>query len=57
MSEKQADKKIQSIAFIMDGNRRWAVENGMAKTDGHKHGLDKMMDVLDCLILEAINQK
>jgi len=26
------------IAFIMDGNRRWATENGLAKTAGHGRG-------------------
>ena len=26
------------IAFIMDGNRRWATENGLAKSAGHGRG-------------------
>lgn len=40
------------IAFIMDGNRRWAVRQGKAKLEGHSFGLDKLIDVLDwCLLL------
>jgi len=38
---------IKSIALIMDGNRRWAVENGMSKLDGHKYGAEKMLEVID----------
>jgi len=49
------EKTVSSIGFIMDGNRRWAVENGMAKTDGHKHGLDKLMEVIDWCEEEEIN--
>jgi len=40
------------IAFIMDGNRRWAVRQGKAKLEGHSFGLDKLIEVLDwCLLL------
>ena len=40
------------IAFIMDGNRRWASQHGKAKHEGHSFGLDKLIEVLDwCLIL------
>ena len=38
---------INHIAFIMDGNRRWATEQGMNKSDGHRHGQDNMYTVLD----------
>lgn len=31
--------KPKHIGIIPDGNRRWAVENGMEKRDGYEHGL------------------
>lgn len=33
-----APSKINHIAFIPDGNRRWAEENNLDPTDGHKEG-------------------
>ena len=33
------------IAIIMDGNRRWAVEKGMDKIDGHKYGAQALENV------------
>ena len=38
---------VQSIGFIVDGNRRWAVEHGLSKLDGHKYGAERVMDVID----------
>ncbi len=32
----------QHIAFIMDGNGRWAMDRGLDRTFGHKAGLDNM---------------
>ncbi|MGB0925202.1 MAG: polyprenyl diphosphate synthase [Minisyncoccia bacterium] len=37
---------IQSIAYIIDGNRRWAVQNGLPKTAGHEYGVEKMMQTI-----------
>lgn len=40
------------IAFIMDGNRRWATRSGMKKHQGHSYGLDKLLEVIGwCLEL------
>lgn len=38
--------KIKSIAFIIDGNRRWAVKKGLKKTDGHEYGFKKIMQTI-----------
>jgi di-trans,poly-cis-decaprenylcistransferase len=41
------NSSVQSIGFIVDGNRRWAVEQGMSKLEGHRYGADRVMDVID----------
>ncbi len=46
--------KIKSVAIIMDGNRRWAVENGMSKIEGHKYGAEKISEVIDWVLEEDI---
>jgi undecaprenyl diphosphate synthase len=32
------------IAFIMDGNGRWALNKGLKRTEGHKEGLKRMAE-------------
>jgi len=39
MSEAAIPKHI---GFILDGNRRWAQENGLPKLVGHKKGYDNL---------------
>ncbi|XP_060569619.1 dehydrodolichyl diphosphate synthase complex subunit DHDDS-like [Ruditapes philippinarum] len=42
----------QHIAIIMDGNRRFAKKNSMAKAEGHLKGFDKLAETLEwCLSL------
>jgi undecaprenyl diphosphate synthase len=43
-------KKIETvvprhIAFILDGNRRWAKARGMSTLEGHSHGYDNLITV------------
>jgi undecaprenyl pyrophosphate synthase len=33
------------VAFIMDGNRRYAKNNKIAKIGGHRNGFDKLAEV------------
>ena len=45
------------IAIIMDGDRRWAVERNMPKTDGHRFGRESVRDIVRAcgqLELEAL---
>ncbi|MCX6805959.1 MAG: polyprenyl diphosphate synthase [Patescibacteria group bacterium] len=35
------------IGFILDGNRRWAVENGLPKLVGHKRGYENLKTIAD----------
>lgn len=40
------------IALVMDGNGRWATQQGLARTEGHKRGEAVLMDMVDeCLEL------
>ncbi len=39
--------RIKHIAFIMDGNRRWAVRNGLNKLEGHRNGVKALLNVLE----------
>ncbi|MDD5254929.1 MAG: isoprenyl transferase [Candidatus Omnitrophica bacterium] len=34
------------IAFIMDGNGRWARERGLARTAGHRAGIDRVKEII-----------
>ncbi len=52
-----AEGRLRHIAFIMDGNGRWAKKRGMPRTFGHKVGAKVFKDVIaycgDCGI-EAV---
>jgi undecaprenyl diphosphate synthase len=39
-------KSIQCLGFIMDGNRRWAKEQGMQTYEGHKKGGEVFADYI-----------
>lgn len=42
--------RVRHLAIIMDGNRRWAKENGLPSLEGHRRGYDRMKLVGDwCL--------
>jgi len=36
---------LQHIGFIVDGNRRWAAEQGKGPQFGHKHGAQRLKDI------------
>ena len=40
--DHKRDESLNHIAFIPDGNRRWAREKGLATLIGHKSGFDKI---------------
>jgi len=50
----RAGKKPEHIAIILDGNRRWASNKALIPWIGHRHGADKIDDLMDwCLELEV----
>ncbi len=43
--------KLIHVAFIMDGNGRWAKARGLPRTKGHKAGCDRITDIYEeCLV-------
>jgi len=47
MEEVKSHPLPQHIAIIMDGNRRYAMEQGMPPYRGHEMGKDKLQDVIE----------
>lgn len=45
--EIELNKPIQHIAFIMDGNGRWAKQRGLPRTKGHKEAMNRIIEVFD----------
>lgn len=39
--------KLQCVGFIMDGNRRWAKEQGLATIEGHRRGAVVFRDSIE----------
>lgn len=51
------DKLPKHIAFIMDGNGRWATKRALPRSAGHKYGvtaLEKVVDACDKLGIEVV---
>lgn len=49
-----SDKKINHLGIIMDGNRRWAKEQGLPPMNGHQIGYEKLKEVGDWCLEEGI---
>ena len=43
------DKKPRHIAFIMDGNGRWAEARGLSRTEGHLKGAERVVSLMSDL--------
>ena len=44
--QKTAECALRHVAFIMDGNGRWAKKRGMPREYGHKNGAETFRRVL-----------
>ena len=40
------DKIPKHVAFIMDGNGRWAKERGLSRTAGHREGIKRVKEIV-----------
>lgn len=48
--------ELKHIAFIFDGNRRWARERSLPTLEGHRRGYDRVKDVADWCFDRGIEQ-
>ena len=39
--------KLEHLAIIMDGNRRWAKANNLPSYEGHRKGAENLWDIID----------
>jgi undecaprenyl diphosphate synthase len=47
LSKKIDKQKVpEHVAIIMDGNGRWATKKGLARTYGHRRGVDVLKEIL-----------
>lgn len=44
---KEENTKIKCLGFIMDGNRRWAKEQGLETLEGHSRGREVMQNCIE----------
>jgi len=44
----EQDRLPRHVAVIMDGNGRWAKQQGMPRVMGHRRGVDSLRDLLRC---------
>lgn len=46
--------ELTHIAFILDGNRRWAKSRGLPAIEGHRRGYDNLKDMADVLFARGV---
>ena len=46
----KTNKELKHVAFIMDGNGRWAKKRGLPRHLGHKRALETLIDIIDACI-------
>ena len=47
LEKSVAEPRLNHIAFIMDGNGRWAKKHDLPRVEGHKKGADTVEDLLN----------
>lgn len=45
-SDRSGAKLPRHVAFIMDGNGRWATSRGLPRTEGHRQGLEALRNMI-----------
>jgi undecaprenyl diphosphate synthase len=44
--QENPERIPRHVAFIMDGNGRWAKEKGLARTAGHRRGVQRVKEII-----------
>jgi len=52
--KKAEQVKLTHVAFIMDGNGRWAKRRGLPRHLGHKEGCERIIDIYEECIAQGI---
>lgn len=47
LMKKAQENKLKHVAFIMDGNGRWAKRRGLPRHLGHKAGCERIIDIYE----------
>jgi undecaprenyl diphosphate synthase len=55
MAEAEQPKIPQHIAFICDGNRRWAKNRGLPPLQGHRAGIENFEKLVDWFIARGVS--
>jgi len=55
MSMENTFKLPRHVAFILDGNGRWAEERGLSRLEGHRAGVKNIRPVLKYLIQQGVS--
>lgn len=45
----------EHVGFILDGNRRWAKENGLQNIDGHRQGFERLKVITKATITKGVS--
>ncbi|MEL6217023.1 MAG: polyprenyl diphosphate synthase, partial [Pseudomonadota bacterium] len=44
--KQPGERRARHVAIIMDGNGRWAVRRGFARTAGHHRGVERVREIV-----------
>ena len=47
----------ETVAIVMDGNRRWAKKNNLPSTSGHRKGIETLIDIVKTAKNNSIKNK
>ena len=48
------NNQLTHVAFILDGNKRWAKKNNFPSTNGYKKGFENIKNIIDFSINKKI---
>lgn len=51
---EQSENSLKHVAFIMDGNGRWAKRRGLPRHLGHKAGCDRIIEIYEECLAQGI---